>query len=414
MSVPQLAQMSRYVRRLRWGVFLISLPFGALMFMLPLVGRGLGASALEISGLFSIFALATVVIRPLVGRALDLFGRKPFFLAGLFSYSLANLLYAISGEVGMLYVARLAQGVGSGLMWLSAYAIVSDLAGSSERGGRFGQIEEMAPRGGILGVFMIFGLMTFFGYEAGWKYGFFLFTLIGMVAFLFSALRIPETKGLFFSDAGGEQLPGLLPQNLNEVKRMLSWPFVVLLAVIFLSASAYAIIGPILMIYLVDHVTQDITSLALAYLPAALLSATLPSRLGRLSDRWGRRAPMALALLVGGIVSFSIPQVRSLFPLIILWMAEAACFAAATPAQEALVTDLSPPGHRGLAFGLYTASASLGAVIGPLLGGWMYGSLGEGAPFFLNAGLLWASAAAVLLFLRLSPASPSLREKPSG
>ena len=151
------------LERLRTSIFFVSLPFGILMFALPLVGREMGASALEIGGIFSIFALMLVVIRPLVGHGLDRFGRRPFLIAGLLGYALANLGYALTTDLRGLYVARLAQGLGSGLMWLAAYAIVADLAPAEHRAGRYGQIEEMASRGGIAGAFVGFALLGFLG-----------------------------------------------------------------------------------------------------------------------------------------------------------------------------------------------------------------------------------------------------------
>ena len=75
------------LQRLRASIFFVSLPFGILMFALPLVGREMGASALEIGGLFSVFALMLVIIRPLVGHGLDRWGRRPFLIAGLSGYA---------------------------------------------------------------------------------------------------------------------------------------------------------------------------------------------------------------------------------------------------------------------------------------------------------------------------------------
>jgi len=71
---------------------------------------------------------------------------------------------------------------------------------------------------------------------------------------------------------------------------------------------------------------------------------------------------MAIALATGAVVSLLIPQLQSLWPLAVLWMAEAAAFAAAVPAEEALVVDLAGGSRRGTAFGYYTAAAGLGAV----------------------------------------------------
>ena len=150
------------------------------------------------------------------------------------------------------------------------------------------------------------------------------------------------------------------------------------MGIVVLTAAATALLGPILMPYLFDNVSTSMLALALAFLPAAIAGSVLPSRLGGISDRIGRRPPIVAALLVAGLAAAAIPFVRSLWPLAVLWVLEAAAFAAATPAEEALVIDLVDNAHQGSALGYYTAAAALGGVIGPLLGGWVYGRFGAG------------------------------------
>ena len=391
------------LQRLRTSIFFVSLPFGILMFALPLVGREMGASALEIGGLFSIFALMLVVIRPLVGHGLDRFGRRPFLVAGLLGYATANAGYALTVDLWGLYVARLAQGLGSGLMWLAAYAIVADLAPVERRGSRYGQIEEMASRGGIAGTFVGFTLLGFLGrgdMEAGirdgWQILFGVYTIASLIGVVIAWRGVPETLARRASapppEATGRtglRRPWQLPGQLR-----------VLMGIVLLTSSASALLAPILMIYLRDHVTQDLFQLGWAYLPAAIAGAVLPSRLGRLSDRYGRRPPMAAALLTGAVVSLLIPGLRSLWPLALLWVLEAAVFAAATPAEEALVVDLAGADRRGTAFGYYTAAAGLGAVIGPLLGGWIYDTFTAAWAFRANALMLGLGALLILLLVR--------------
>ncbi|MCX6033337.1 MAG: MFS transporter [Chloroflexi bacterium] len=396
------------LRRLRQSIFFVSLPFGILMFALPLVGRSLGASALEIGGLFSTFALMLVVLRPFVGHGLDRFGRRPFLVAGLLGYALANAGYALAGNLRGLYLARLSQGLGSGLMWLAAYAVVADLAPAGRRGGRYGQIEEMSSRGGIFGAAIGFAVLGFLGRGnltdgAGWSTLFWLYTVTSLVGALIAWRGVPETLS--------KQMPPSPPNPGGDVSSpevggvggrpwRLPGQLRGLMGIALLTSSASALLAPILMIYLRDHVTPNLFGLATAYLPAAFASAFLPSRLGRLSDRYGRRLPIAIALLVGAVVSTFIPQVRSLWPLALLWVLEAAAFAAATPAQEALVVDIAGAAQRGTAFGYYTAAASLGAVIGPLLGGWIYDTYTAVWAFRANALMLGLGAVLILLVVR--------------
>ena len=87
-------------------IFWISFPFGVLSFLLPIYGREIGASALEIGGFFSAYSLVRAVIRPFLGKALDRWGRRPFLIIGLAGYLFATLIFSFSETVLMLTIAR--------------------------------------------------------------------------------------------------------------------------------------------------------------------------------------------------------------------------------------------------------------------------------------------------------------------
>ncbi len=84
-------------------------------------------------------------------------------------------------------------------------------------------------------------------------------------------------------------------------------------------------------------------------------------------------------------------------------MLEAIGLVAAAPAEEALVADLTGSDVRGASYGLYTFAASLGATVGPLIGGWLYDTMGQAAPFYLNGVVLLAGTAAVWVLLGKRP-----------
>ena len=174
----------------------------------------------------------------------------------------------------------------------------------------------------------------------------------------------------------------------------------ILMGIVVLTASATALLSPILMQYLNDNVSTSILALALAFLPAAVAGSVLPSRLGGISDRIGRRPPIVVALLVAGLAAAAVPFVHSLWPLALLWVLEAAAFAAAIPAEEALVIDVAGRNHEGAALGYYTAAAALGGVIGPLIGGWIYDRFAAVGAFGTSALLMTVGAVLVLLLVR--------------
>ena len=68
---------------LQLPILLGCLGFGFLWFALPIYSKIIGASALEIGGMFSVFSLTIALLRPLIGIASDKLGRKFFFYSGI-------------------------------------------------------------------------------------------------------------------------------------------------------------------------------------------------------------------------------------------------------------------------------------------------------------------------------------------
>jgi len=173
-----------------------------------------------------------------------------------------------------------------------------------------------------------------------------------------------------------------------------------LLIVVFTTGLAMALISPIYLIFLQDKFTADISVLAWAFLPAGLVYGLLPSRLGKLSDRFGRAPLMAAGLVTAGILSLLLPTLPNLFLLALFFTLEAVGWSMAGPAEAAMVADLTGHEARGRGYGLYEFAASLGATVGPLFGGWLYDALGKPVPFYVTGAILLVSTGWVLIVLR--------------
>lgn len=384
-ALPTQSTGSQVPAMLYRAVFLISLPFGILDFVLPIYGKRIGANALEVGLFFSAFSLMIVILRPLVGAGLDRYGRRRFFLAGLLGYVLTMLTFALSTRVEHIVAARVVQGIASSMFWLSAQAMIADRAGSGRRGRSFGMLAQSNSQGSILGTFIGFAVLMPLSIELGWKPLFLGYAGVGLAAVGLAAWKLGETH----------------PASAQRMAAPIHWsrPWMLLLLVTLVTGAAWALLSPILMIYLQEKFSTAISDLALAFLPSGLVWALLPSRLGRLADRFGRKPLMILGLAAAALTSFLIPWLGSLTALAGVWAFQALCYAAGDPAEQALVADLTGDDQRGRAYGLYTMAAGLGATVGPLLGGWLYDAVGQTAPFIANGVILAACALVLALFL---------------
>jgi len=372
---------------LRNAILLGSLSFGILQFSLPIYARQLGASALDIGGMISIFALMITVARPLVGWGIDRLGRKVFLVVSFLFYGLAMVLFGIAQNVNTLYLARFVQGIGSSLLWIPAYTVATELV-EHDWGRAVGSVDMSSARGGFFGTFIGFTLMFLIDpFELAWELAFGIYALLALIAAFQVWRGVPETR----SHAATQ-----IPAQENRLDRKY---LARLMVIVFFTGMSTAMISPLLMIFLQDRFTTDVSTLARAFIPAALVYAYLPARMGSLSDRFGRTGLMAAGLAGAGFVSLLMPLMTSLMALAGLWLLEAVGFSAAAPAEGALVADLTGKNVRGTGYGFYTFASGLGLTIGPLLGGWLYDTAGHALPFYVNGIVLFAGAGLVLWLL---------------
>jgi len=125
---------------------------------------------------------------------------------------------------------------------------------------------------------------------------------------------------------------------------------------------------------------------------------------GALSDFYDRRWLLLIGLLAFAIPPFFYQFVSDVGWLIALRFAHGMATAVFAPIALAVVADLCREA-RGAAYGSYTAATQAGAMLGPVLGGWLVVSAGFPAAF-VTAGILGSIAVLLFLLMRLPPQIP--------
>ncbi|MDP6376968.1 MAG: MFS transporter [Pseudomonadales bacterium] len=373
-------------------VLLGSASFVFLNFGLPIQAKRLGADATLIGGMYTVFTLTMVVVRPLVGWALDRYGRRWFFASAFGFYTVAMWAFSRATGVDDFYLARFLQGIGASLMWVSVRTIVADEFDTAERGREMGRLQANSVRGSMLGAFYGFTLIGMMPQEEAWRLAFYGYSVVALAGFVLACLRQRESSQ---PAATGRRVE--LVWNADIVR---------LLVIVFVSGFASALIEPIYLIYLQDKFSLSFMQLAMAFLPAGIVYATLPVVTGRWADRFGRMPLMVSGIALAALASISLPWLGHILMVAGLYTLSAVAWTMAIPAEDALLGDLSEAATRGRLFGMREMAAMTGAAIGPLLGGAIYDYWRAEFAFVINGALLLiASGLAWHWFRGMAPAS---------
>lgn len=127
-----------------------------------------------------------------------------------------------------------------------------------------------------------------------------------------------------------------------------------------------------------------------------LLTVSIP--MGAVSDRVGRRTPMVGGLVVLAAATLMFAFGNGLTALFVARFVQGAADAITWVVGFALIADLFGIEERGRATGFVMSATSLGFMLGPSLGGWLYEVGGMRLPFLTVAGLAVVAAAGFTWF----------------
>ena len=369
---------------------------------LPFLIEGLGGAKSEIGLLIGISSLASLLVRPFVGYAVDTVGRRPVMLAGLGLFAANALLYNTVQSVAMILPLRLLTGASMAVFVTAASATIADVAAPSRRGevmSYYGLANSLAfAVGPALGGYIIHagwleGFDTSLTSEFGWLAGAEMPELHFTSLFLFAALI--GLAGLAIVATGGETRPEVTgpPRRLSPAalfSRAGAFPA----CINFASSFVFASMVTFTPLFARDNGLQNAGALFIVY---AAMVIVMRLSLGRFMDRYPRAwfiVPGIAALSLSMVTMATAHNVPQMFVAAGLYGVGAGTF---QPAMMAHLVDHTEPGERGRALSTFTLGNDLGLSVGALVLGVLVDYAGYRPAFVVAAAM--AASGALLFFI---------------
>jgi len=138
----------------------------------------------------TIYIITSAITIPIVGRLTDMYGRKPFYIAGIALFTVASLLSGLSQTMPQLIIARGIQGIGAGCMIANAFTVIADIFPPAERGKYQGLISAVFGMSAIIGP-SLGGIITD---NLSWHWIFFVNLPIGIINIILFVFFFPSIK----------------------------------------------------------------------------------------------------------------------------------------------------------------------------------------------------------------------------
>lgn len=356
-------------------------PAEVLDFVLPLwAGSVLGLSAAAVGALLATETLVSFLARPVAGVLADRLDRGRLAAAGALLYALAFAGYALATGLPVALPAAAVGGVGGALFWVALRARVAE--GLAEDSGVFATLFAAEGTGTWIAFAAAVSLVPRIDYPG-------VFWLGSAACAVAGAVLLDRTA------APGDREAGRTPRLRDLGRRM--WP---LLGVVLLTAVAEASVALLLLLHLQREHQLELGAIAAVFLPGFIVYSIVPEFLHSVVTRLGRTRVMSAALVCSAVFAATLSLAPDPWLLAVVWVLAAVAFAAAVPIEQAVVAEAAGV-SLGQGMAVYESVNLLGATIGALGAGLLYG---------LDGGWELACVAAALLLVVASVVvRPALR-----
>lgn len=349
---------------LSFTLVVIMLGFGMVIPIMPFYIESMGASGLQLGLLVASYGVMRLIFAPLWGSLSDRVGRKPILLIGVFGNGLTLLLFGLSTQLWMLFLARSLSGVLSSATSPTTMAYISDSTSEEDRGGGMGMLGAAVGLGTVIGP----GL-------GGWLAGeslarpFYIAAALSVVSLLLILFLLPESLSPEERQASGNK-KAFLP--MRQMWAAISSPLGILLVMAFLVAFSGTIFYAIFGLYALEKFDYGTGQVGTILMVVGLVSALTQGLMtGPLTKRWGEALVIKLSLLATSIGFLIMIPVNSFVTVLLTTGIFILATSLLTPAVSALTSKWVTM-DQGVTMGLSNSFMSLGRIFGPLFAGFLF------------------------------------------
>jgi EmrB/QacA subfamily drug resistance transporter len=172
------------------ATFMLLLDITVVNVALPYIERDLQASFEDLQWVIDAYALTLAAFLLTAGSIADDVGRRRVFVAGLVVFTVASALCGLAGSPLMLNLARGLQGVGGGMMFATALALLASAYQGRDRGTALGLWGATTGAAVAIGP-LVGGVLV---EASGWEAIFFVNLPIGIGAIALTLARVHESR----------------------------------------------------------------------------------------------------------------------------------------------------------------------------------------------------------------------------
>lgn len=362
-------------------MFLVMVGFGIIIPVMPFYAENLGASPTELGILMTVYSFMQFVFAPMWGRISDRIGRKPVIMIGIFGLSLSFFITAMATQLWMLFVARIIGGVLSAANMPTVTAYVADITTAEERGKGMGIIGAATGLGFIFGP-AIGGFFSNINLHAP----FYISGVVSMITCILVYFILEESINYAVHRD--------ISSNKFSFNKIVFGPLSILFFLQFFISLSLAGLEATFAYFAAKKAGLDAVALGYIFMIMGLASAVAQGSMGRLTKKYGEALIIQVGISISGLGFGLILLINDFMTAAIFLTIFGIGNSVIRPSVSSLLTKSSIIGH-GIITGYLSSFDSLGRIIGPVLGGFLYTKL-IGLPYIAG---MFLSVLAYILFL---------------